>query len=255
MQIVTLTTDFGLSDHYAGMIKGALLSKNPSLNITDITHNVKNFDIVHAAFMLRNTYPEFPEGTIHLVSVKNFHEKRSDFIVCRMNGHFFVGPDNGLLSLVFQKEPDAVYRLECPEGVLGMKSVFANAVAHIAEGKPLEEIGEEKESIEQRISLQPVVALGTIRGAVVHVDNYGNVILNITKEMFSRVADDRSFEIFFKRNHPIREISRSYSDVPVGELLCLFNSAGHMEIAINMDSASEKYGLRREDTVIIQFGR
>lgn len=254
MQIVTLITDFGLEDHYAGLVKGALLSRHLPLNIIDITHNIKNFDIVHAAFVLGNTYAEFPEGTVHLVSVKAFYERHSNFMALRKGGHYFIGPDNGIFSLAFGDDFDEVRRLEShDDGVLGMKDTFARTVAHLAGGQPFEELGEPAEGIERRISLQPVLSNGQLRGSVIHVDSYGNAILNITRLLFNQVCGGREFALYFKRHEPITKISRHYSDVPVGDLLCLFNSANHLEIALNMDRAAEKYGLKVDDTVIIRL--
>ena len=256
MQIVTLITDFGLDDHYAGLIKGALLSHHASLNIVDITHNVKNFDIVHAAFILKNTYPEFPKGTIHVMNVMTYHERKSNFIAFERNGHFFVGPDNGIFSLAFDEDLKDVYLLENEgeAGVFGFRNVFAKAVAHIATEKPFKELGTITEKIERRISLQPVVSHGQLSGSVIHVDGYGNVILNIDRLLFNQVCGGRKFSLFFKRHEPITEISKHYSDVPVGDLLCLFNSANHLEIALNMDRISEKYSLKVDDTVILKLG-
>lgn len=254
MQIVTLITDFGQDDHYAGLLKGALLSHNNLLNIVDITHNVKNFDIVHAAFILKNTYSEFPKGTIHIMNVMSFHSKQSDFIAFEMDGHYFIGPDNGIFSLAFDVERTPVFLLENENtSVFTFRKIFAKAVNHITTESPFEEIGSKTDEIKKRISLQPVVSNGQLSGSVIHVDGYGNVILNIDRLLFNQICGGRSFSLFFKRNEPITKISKCYSDVPVGELLCLFNSANHLEIALNMDRAAEKYSLKVDDTIIIKL--
>ncbi len=254
MKIVTLITDFGLDDHYAGLIKGAILSQYSSLNIVDITHNVKNFDIVHAAFILKNTYAEFPKGTVHIMNVKTFYGKKSDFIAFEKDGYYFIGPDNGIFSLAFGDGLGTVYQLENgQDGVFKMKDIYANAVAHLAMEKPFHEIGLPAEDVERRISLQPVMSNGQLRGSVIHIDNYGNAILNIHRTLFNETCGGRRFSVFFKRTEPITQLSNQYSDVPVGDLLCLFNSSDHLEIALNMDRASEKYGLKIDDSVIIKL--
>ncbi len=254
MHIVTLITDFGLEDHYAGLIKGSLLRYHAALNIVDITHNVKNFDIVHAAFILKNTYAEFPVGTIHLMSVMNYHEKQSQFIAFERDGHFFVGPDNGIFSLAFEDDLEDVRKLDNQHnGVFSFKETLGKAVEHLASGKALDQMGEPADRVERRISLQPVISNGQLSGSVIHIDNYGNVILNIDRLLFNQICGGRDFSIYFKRNEPITQISKCYSDVPVGELLCLFNSANHLEIALNMDRAAEKYGLKVDDTIIIKL--
>ncbi len=254
MQIVTLITDFGQDDHYAGLIKGALLSEFRDLNIVDITHNIKNFDIVHAAYVLKNTYAEFPEGTIHIMNVKTYHDKKSDFLAFEKNGHYFLGPDNGIFSLAFEEDIQPLYYLSKEEGgVFNMKNIYALAVAHIASGKLFHEIGLPVDTMERRISLQPVMTNGQLRGSVIHVDNYGNVILNIDRKLFNQYCAGRKFAVYFKRTDPITQLCNQYSDVPIGELLCLFNSSDHLEIALNMDRAAEKYGLKIDDSVIIKM--
>lgn len=254
MNILTLTTDFGLKDYYAGMLKGSLLSAHNELNIIDISHNIPNYDIVQAAFVLKNAYPSFPKGTIHLVSVNNFYNNQSAFLVIEHDGHFFIGADNGIFSLVFQNKIEKVVELNYQgTGTGEVNRVFAQAAAKIAEGKKLEEIGTPLNEVMERITFQPVVKSTQIVGSVIHVDNYENVITNITRELFEQVAKGRDFNLYFKRHDEIRKLSWHYFDVPVGESLCLFNSAGYLEIAINLGKASSLLGLNIDDTVQIEF--
>lgn len=254
MPIVTITSDFGLTDYYAAMLKGAILSKNEQVNIVDISHNVKNYDIVQAAFVLKNAYTSFPEGTIHIISINNFYAKHKSFLAIRENGHYFIGPDNGLFSLLFDQKPESIYELDYIEkSTFPLKEVFANAVGHITSGKPFNEIGLPIEAIEERISIQPIVSKNQIKGSIIHIDNYENVIVNIDRELFERVQNKRKYAISFKRNKPITKIRKQYYDVPVGEPLSLFNSADYLEIAINMGKAASMLGLNMEDTVQIDF--
>lgn len=254
MNILTLITDFGLKDYYAGMLKGSLLSAHNDLNIIDISHNIPNYDIVQAAFVLKNAYPTFPKGTIHLVSVNNFYNNQSAFLVIEHDGHFFIGADNGIFSLVFQEKIEKVVELNYQgTGTGEVNRVFAQAVAELAAGKELEEIGTPLTEIMERITFQPVVKTSQIVGSVIHVDNYENVITNITRDLFEKVAKGRDFNLYFKRHDEIRKLSWHYFDVPVGESLCLFNSAGYLEIAINLGKASSLLGLNIDDTVQIEF--
>ncbi len=255
MPIVTLTTDFGWQDYYLGMLKGALLCEDPELNIIDVSHNIKDYDIVKAAFILKNVYSEFPKGTIHILSVNNFYKPNSRFIAVYEDGHFFLGPDNGVFSLVFDQVPRNVFELDyAPETGWPLKNIYAKAVAYILSGRPIGEIGLPLKGMEERITLQPVMSKNQIRGSVIHVDNYENVILNITQDTFSKVRNGRSFALYFKRNDPITRLSRHYYDVPTGEVLCLFNSAGYLEIAIHHGKAASLLGLKPDDTVQIDFG-
>lgn len=254
MPIVTLTSDFGLGDYYIALIKGALLCQNQNLNIVDITHNVKNYDIVQGAFVLKNTFSSFPKETIHILSVNNFYSKRNCFLAVRYADHYFIGPDNGVLSLIFNEKPQDIYELEYDsKSDFLLKDVFSKAAGHIANGLPFNEIGIKVDEMEERITFQPVINKSQIRGTVIHIDHYENAIVNITKKLFEEVRGKRKFSISFKRIDPIRKISKNYSDVAVGERLCFFNSAGYLEIAINMGKAGSMFGLNIDDSVQIDF--
>ncbi|MEQ1744407.1 MAG: SAM-dependent chlorinase/fluorinase [Saprospiraceae bacterium] len=253
--IVTLTTDFGTHDHYAGVLKGALLRACPLAQLVDISHAVKAFDIVQAALIVQNAYPEFLENTIHIIGVNCVYASDFRFLVARTNGHFFLAPDNGLLALLFENLPEEDVRVLAdpdPAHFPG-KSAFAAAVAHLAEGKPFEDIGLPAGELVERIGLRPVITPTRIRGTVIHIDNFDNALVNIRRETLESAAKGRSFSLFFKRNDPITTLSRNYCDVPVGEPLCLFNSAGLLEIAVNMGRAATLLGLKVEDVVEVVF--
>ncbi len=251
----TLTTDFGTQDYYAGALKGALLRACPDAQLLDISHAIKPFDIVQAAFVVQNTYPEFPEGTIHLIGVNCVYADNFRFVAARANGHFFLVPDNGLLTLLFEHLPDADVRaLPDAEPVhFPVKNIFAAAAAHLASGLPFVELGTPAGPLLQRINLRPVIMPTRIRGTVIHIDNFENALVNIRRDTFEKIVQDRPFSLFFKRNDAITRLSRNYCDVPVGESLCLFNSAGFLEIAVNMGRAATLLGLKVEDVVEVVF--
>jgi S-adenosylmethionine hydrolase len=255
VQLVTFITDFGTRDYYMGMIKGAVLCQHRATEFIDITHNVKSFDIVQAAFILKNIYSSYPEGTIHVVSVNNYYSKSRRIIGFEYKGQYFVGPDNGVFSLIFKNEIPQAYQLEEDlETAFSIKDVFANAIRHIANREPMEAIGTPVDKIVQRITLQPVINRYQIMGSIIHIDNYENCVVNVSKTLFDRVRGDRKhFAFYFRRNNPIIKLSQHYFDAPVGEPLCIFNSAGYLEIAINMGKASSLLNLNLEDTVQIDF--
>lgn len=254
-QLLTLTTDFGLRDFYVGALKGALLRRAPGLQLVDISHETKPFDIVQGAFVVQNVWAEFPEGTIHLIAVNCVYDAHYRFVALRREGHVFLAPDNGLLTLLFADiAPADVRALDCPErGHFPVKNVFADAAAHLAGGADFETLGQPAAPLLQRISIQPVITPARIRGTVVHVDNFDNAVVNIRRDVFERAANGRDFFLFFKRNDPIQRLSDNYCDVPLGEPLCLFNSAGYLEIAINMGRAASLLGLKVEDVVEVVF--
>ena len=255
MNIVTLTTDFGTQDFYVGALKGALLKRHPDLHLVDISHHIPPFDIVQGAFVVQHCWSEFPEGTIHLIGVNCVYDAGYRFVAAFRQGHYFLAPDNGLLALLFDDlTPNDLRQLPiAAQGHFLVKNTFADAVAHLVSGQPFEELGEYPAPLLQRISIQPVITPSRIRGTVVHVDNFDNVVVNIRQEVFEKVANGRSFSLFFRRNDPITRLSGNYCDVPVGETLCLFNSTGYLEIAINLGRAATLLSLKVEDVVEVVF--
>ena len=254
MQIVTLTTDFGSQDYYVPVLKGAILSRHRAVNIVDISHQIKHHDIVQAAFVLKNTWSAFPEGTIHVVSVNNLGGERGRFLAFKYEKHIFIGPDNGIFTLVFPKL-SLLNIVEIPFAGLNFESVreaLANTVGQLAANPALELLGNPARDILQRITFQPVIAPSQIRGAVIYIDNYDNVVSNVTRDLFEKVGRGRPFQLYFKRHDPILSLSKHYNDVPIGETLCLFNS-DYLEVAINMGKAAELFGLKIEDTIQIDF--
>ena len=253
MRIITLTTDFGTAGYYVAALKGCLLQRNPELNIVDVSHHVKPYDIVQAAFILRNAFPNFPEGSIHLMCVDNSSLPLS-LIAFEKDGHFFVGPDNGVFSLVFNEIPKNCFRIPLlRKGAFPLNEALAGAVEHLTYGKPLLEIGLPAGETERRIALQPVISTSQIRGSVIFIDNHDNAIVNIQRPLFEKVRNGRQFKLFFKRHNPIVKLSQNYHDEPVGEVLCLFNAANHLEIAINMGQAASLLALKIDDMVQLDF--
>ena len=273
MAIITLTSDMGDRDFYVAAVKGAILSRLPDSRIVDISHHIAPFDIAQASFVLRNSYPSFPQGSIHIIGInpekisrKGPFDMRDEagHLVVRHKGHTFIGADNGVFSLLFDEAPEEVFEItiqlnEDPGG-FPMKNVFAPIACLLAAGTPLEEIGLPHAEIRERAVFRPVVESGMLKGTVIYIDFYGNVITNITRELFEQVRKGRKFTLLFRsEDYEINEISSTYGDVPEGEKLALFGASGHLEIAINKGvegsggGASGLFGLKLNDTVRIEF--
>ncbi len=252
--LLTLLTDFGTTGYHLGRLRGALLSAHRQLDLVDISHDVPSYDIVAAAHLLRQTHGHFPAGTIHLISVNDFYQPRGRFLALQVNKQFFIGPDNGLFSLVFDTLPKEIYVLDRVREDDTLYRTYARAVAHVAQDKPFYEIGLPTVDIMRRLAFQPVIGPDLIRGTVTYVDKFENVTTNITRELFERVGEGRSFHLLFKRQPPIDGLSFRYHDVPEGEPLCRFNSDGYLEISINMGKAAGLLGLTIDDSVQVEFG-
>jgi len=257
MAIITLTTDLGDKDIYQAALKGSILKLLPDVNIVDITHNVAAFNVQQAAFILKNSYYYFPDATVHLIGIDTVYNTDTKYLAVRYKNHFFVGADNGIFSLMFADDPDEMVEINIMQDLkflhFPLADIFVKAACHLAQGKKLTEIGLPVTSIEKKMNLQPVVEKNVIKGAVIYIDSFQNVITNITKEFFNKVQQGRRFALYFKRNETINQLSWHYNEVPEGEKLCLFGISDHLEIAINKGNASGLLGLTLGDSVIIDF--
>ena len=256
MPIITLTSDWGLKDHYAGAVKGAILSKIPEATIVDISHDIPSFEIEQAAFVLRNSYKNFPDGTIHIIGINTEESDKYSHLAVKIDNQYFIGTDNGIFSLIFDKTPEEIVELQIPQDssffTFSSRDRFVSAAAHLAQGKKLEELGVKKETIAEKILLKPVADKDVIKGHVMYIDSYENIITNIREPLFTEVAGSRKFTIYF-RSYEIRKISSSYNDVPIGEILALFDSNNHLEIAMNQGNAAGLLGLDYKDMIRIEF--
>lgn len=252
MGIITLTTDSGYKDFYVAVIKGTVLQQLPSIQIIDINHQITPFDIQQSAFVLGNAYHAFPKGTVHFLGVSASPGWQQPLIAMEADGHFFVGGDNGIFSLMNIRPTKIVTLTKGADQRSG--TVLANAACHLALGKPIEELGPVKESLYERSMFRPVSEPDVLRGTVIYIDNFGNVISNISKEVFEQTRAGRKFQINLKKSDYILDsISRSYNDVPEGEKLALFGNSGNLEISINKGNASGLLNLRLNDPLRIEF--
>jgi S-adenosylmethionine hydrolase len=265
MAIITLTTDMGLKDHYVAAIKGALISQFPQALVVDVSHLIKPFDNAQAAFVLRNAYPEFPRGTIHIIGVNPEADGQTPHLVVRHDGHLFIGADNGIFSLLFDGRPHEAYeitmKLDEDHRSFPVKGVFVKAACHLARGGTPDVIGRKVVTIREQIGFQPAVDARSIRGKVVYIDSYGNLVTNVRRSLFEEVAKGRSFSIGFGRSQDnINRLHTTYDDVPHGERVAFFGATGLLEIALNKGAegsgggASRLFGVHEGDPVRIEFG-
>jgi S-adenosylmethionine hydrolase len=258
MAIITLTSDWGLKDHYIGAVKGAILKLLPGAQIIDISHQIPAFDLNQAAFIIRNFYPNFPEGTIHILAINTEAAVETPHTLVLYNGHYFIAADNGIFSLLFDEKPEKIIELDVIQDsdyfIFPTRDVFAKVACHIAGGQPIEKLGFPKESILQRIAFQPVIQEDLIKGKVIYIDNYENVFINIKESLFKSATKNRKFAITFRSlNYRITEISQSYKDVSQGEMLALFSTSGFIEIAIREGKASSLLGLKMDQLVTVEL--
>ena len=274
MSIITLTTDYGLKDHFVGALKGKILSEYSEATIIDISHYIDPFNTVEASYIIGAAYSSFPKGSVHLIGVDMEFNKENQHIVMQWNDHYFIAADNGILSMLTQKiVPQKIVTINIHDRLPSDSSdldVFVKVACHIAKGGLLNVIGKEIKSIKQVTELQAVTAQdgSSIKGYVIYIDHFGNVITNISKKQFLEIAKGRPYEISFK-NKKIKTILPNYSAIassdkyPLknyeGEKLAIFNEAGFLEIAIfksnpsKFGSAYSLLGLNYRDVINIVF--
>lgn len=257
MAIITLTTDLGDKDIYQAALKGSILKLLPAVNIVDITHSVPAYNVQQAAFILKNSFHYFPDETVHLIGIDTVYNEDTRYLAIRYKKHYFVGSDNGIFSLMFDEEPEQIAELNIMQDLkflhFPLADIFVKAACHLAGGGILSDIGLPVPDIERRMTLQPVFEKNFIKGSVIYIDSFQNVITNITKDFFTDVQNGRRFLLSFKRNETINHLSWHYNEVPEGEKLCLFGISNHLEIAINKGNAAGLLGLNLGDSIIIDF--
>lgn len=257
MGIITLTTDLGYKDFYQAALKGSLVRHYPDVRIIDISHEIPSFDIQHAAFVIKNAYPHFPDNTVHLIGIDSVFSQNTRYIAIRYKKHYFVGADNGIFSLIIGGQPEEAVEINLIQDLkylhFPLTDIFAKAASHLAKGGKLKEIGDPIDGIVERTIIQPVVEKDNLRGVVVFVDSFGNVVSNISKDLFNKTQRNRDFVLTFRRNETIRQMSWHYNEVPEGEKLCLFGISNYLEIAINKGNASQLLGLNQGDIIRVDF--
>jgi hypothetical protein len=275
MAIITLTTDFGEKDHFAGAIKGAIYSELPDVRIVDVSHSVSPFNIPEAAYIIQNAYSSFPKGTIHIIGIDSELNPENKHIAVKLDDHYFVCANNGIMSMICSEiAPEKIVEINIHEKIktsFPFLDVFVKVACHIARGGTLEVIGKLMDSIKPLKNIIPFVNAekNQIIGNVIYIDNYGNVVTNIKRDFFENVQKGRNFEVY-ARNYKFKKIHGKYSDIvnfevpedkrnDEGRGLVVFNSTNHMEIAVyksnceTVGSASSLMGLNMWDTVTVNF--
>ncbi len=275
MAIITLTSDFGLKDPSVAAVKGAIFSELETAKVIDISHEVSPFNIGEAAYIIKNAYHTFPKGSIHVLGVDSELNPENRHIAVELDEHYFICANNGIISLIANEiNPTKCVEINIHDKVTSnfpVLDVFVQTAAHIARGGRLEVIGKEISEIKPIKAIEPVVnkERNQIMGSVIYVDNYGNVVSNISKKFFNSVGKGRDFEIF-ARGFKFDKILENYSDVidfnepkehrgDDGKQLAIFNTARYLEIAIyksnpkTVGGASSLFGLKPMDTIKVNF--
>jgi len=275
MAIITLTTDYGNKDYSVSSLKAKLISNIDNIRIVDISHDISPFNLSEAGYVLEGAFRDFPKGTIHILSVDSELTPENRHIAIMYEGSFFIGADNGVFSLIFRdKKPDQIVEINIHSNYnnnISADELFVKVASHIKRSGPLNVVGTEIENIKEITNLRPVInkEINQILGSVIYIDNYGNVVTNITEKLFKEISKTRPF-IINARNVKFSKVYKNYSDAidfslekkdreEDGKKIAIFNNLGYLQLCIyrsnpqTVGSASTLFGLNYRDVVSVQF--
>ncbi|MGA7878092.1 MAG: SAM-dependent chlorinase/fluorinase [Desulfoferrobacter sp.] len=257
--IITLLTDFGIEDGYVASMKGVILGICPGASLVDISHMIPPQDVRAGAYVMFTAYKYFPAGTVHLAVVDPGVGTERRALVLKAGGQYFVGPDNGLFSLVLKACPDwsarslensAYWRSEISNTFHG-RDIFAPAAAHLARGLPIESLGPPSGVVTPPWG-SIIQSKNSLRGQVMHIDHFGNIISNFNRAEIERFAAAERLSITLG-SHSVNRFANTYGEVEAGKLLFLFGSSGYLEVAMNQGDAAEALGVRTGDPAVVHF--
>ncbi|ROI10274.1 hypothetical protein EGH90_03420 [Kaistella haifensis] len=274
MSIITFTSDYGLVDHRVPSVKGKILSLNENVKIIDISHEIQAYNLLQTAYIVRNAYSFFPKGTVHIIAVDSFYTKDRKCILYQADGHYFIAADNGVLSLIFYDiKPEAVYEITFnnrfdDEVNFTSTDIFAPAAVHLKNGGLPEVIGRKYKTPKQLSFPRPVFneSEKMIIGEIMYIDNFGNVISNISKKFFEKNGVGYENFIVKFRNLALSRIYNQYTEFVSdwqneheyhGKSVAIFNDAGLLELTIykgnSQNGAKTLFGMKVGESIYIEF--
>jgi S-adenosyl-L-methionine hydrolase (adenosine-forming) len=258
--IITLTTDFGLSDHYVGTMKGVILGICPQAQIVDLSHEVAEFAIPEGAYVISQAYRYFPKRTVHVVVIDPGVGSARRPIVAEAAGQFFVAPDNGVLGMIYAREKSKVraltsdrYFLKPVSRTFHGRDIFAPTGAHLAAGANPAEFGKRIGDFVQGDFAKPERSGDqTWKGRILRIDHFGNIITNFLASDFPGLAKGNFLLTAGPRR--VSAMGHSYAEAKPGELFVIEGSGGYLEISLNQGSAARVTGCSAGDSVVLSFG-
>jgi S-adenosylmethionine hydrolase len=248
MPVITLSTDIGNTDFVVGAVKGQLLQADATNNIADISHTLSANNYLQAAYICSNAFRHFPKGSFHIILLNVFDNEANYFLIAQYQDQFIICPDNGILTMITGQKPGNVFSIPIDTSkhfsVLQCTQAIANAITVVTQTGALQNVGNPVAQITEKYPLRSTVGVNWIDSQIIHIDQFENVIVNITEDEFEEHRKGRNFKIVFLRNETIEQISRNYASVSPGDKLAWFNAAGYLEIAINKGNIAGLFGLQ-----------
>lgn len=249
--VITLTTDFGLRDYYVSAMKAVILGIAADARLVDISHDIPSQDIMAGSWVLKNSALLFPKGSVHTVVVDPGVGTKRKPVALKIEGQYFVGPDNGIFSLLTEDKDFKAVRLTNskywrpnPSQTFHGRDIFAPVAAHLSQGVALDDLGKPIEALETYRWAVPIADKDGIQGWVIHIDKFGNLITNVSASLIEEVIGDRDLKLYVG-NTILNEIEPTFGSVPEGEPVAYIGSSGMLEVGINKGNAEQMLSVQK----------
>lgn len=253
MPVITLINDWKQDALYLSRIKGALVSVNQQLHIVDLIPNLSSFDEKTAAFVLKNSFEQFPKGTIHLNFVSHYEKNVSDFIIAKYKGHFFISKNNGFLSNIIDEKPEALYNFQIAEASFAELELYPLLVKAILKDS-IHKVAKEYVSKRRSAVFAPIISETNIIINTIYIDAYGNLITNMKKDVFEKHLSNKKYKIYISgKKHFVETVSESYENIKSGNLFAIFNSLNLLELGMKSTNVTDLLSIKKEDEILIEI--
>ncbi len=257
MSVITIISDWNKNDYYLASVKGYIYKNLPDAKIVDISHSVQSYNILQAGFLLNSCFRQFPEGSVHIIAIKSEPQPNKSFIACKIDNHFFVSADIGIIGLLSEKRSETVVSISTedqPYTTFPELHILAPAACKLVQSQNIFNVGILVVKPFRMMPLLPTIEDSVIIGRVMYLDSYFNAITNISLEAFQKVGAGRNYRIFINSNkHEIKALSNTYSESTEGDIFAIFNSLELLEIGIFGGNSSQLLGIDTNSTVRISF--
>jgi S-adenosylmethionine hydrolase len=245
MPLITFTSDFGNSDHYVGVVKANILKEHPDQQIIDISHQIAPFDIAHLAYVVDSAFRAFPEGTIHFIG----QDEEQGYLAAWIEGHYFVAPNNGVLSLITEKRPELMVSISPEDNPM---REAAKAAAKLAQSAKFESLGLPLANFKEFAKRRARATKKEISGQVIRVDHFGNLVTNIDKTDFDILSRDRKYMLHFSRE-TLNKVNQKMNEVDPGDAYAKFDDRGRLVIGIYQGNGAQLLGLSFDSPITLTF--
>jgi S-adenosylmethionine hydrolase len=253
LSVLTFLSDFGADSHYMASFRGAMHRIDLDMTFIEITSRIEPFDIVETAYLSSMVYQDFSKGSIHILATNVVATSFEGHLAAKYNGHFFIAPDNGVLSLIFGEDFKDYYLIPTEHYEVKIQNVYLPFIEKLVKASyNLDQVAEKTDKVNTKSNIVPVKDGKELRGTVIFVDHFGNAYTNISKEEFEAFTKDEDYSINLSRHSSINSISNNFADVQEGDPLCYFSDHNYLVVAIKKSSAQQLLNLRKYKPLIIE---